>query len=316
MVNWDPGTGSAISDLEVEQRWVEDTLYSIDYPLESGAGSVTVATVRPETMLADTAIAVNPDDERYTRLVGEAADPADRRPPAADHRRPPRGPGVRHRRAEDHARPRPQRLRHRPQARPRRGQRDRRGRPHVGRGRRAVRGHDRGGRPPRGGGGAARGRLHLGHPALRARRAPLPPLGPADRAADLAAVVLRRQAAGRPGHRSGARRHACASTPRSRGPASTWTGWRTSGPGASRASCGGATRSRSGTAARSATWGSRRPRARAGSATPTCSTPGSRRRCGRSRRWAGPSRPTSCGPSTRPTSSRPRGTSSTSGSPG
>ncbi len=73
MVNWDPGTGSAISDLEVEQRWVEDALYSIDYPLESGAGSVTVATVRPETMLADTAIAVNPDDERYTRLVGEAA---------------------------------------------------------------------------------------------------------------------------------------------------------------------------------------------------------------------------------------------------
>jgi len=73
MVNWDPGTGSAISDLEVEQRWVEDTLYSIDYPLESGAGSVTVATVRPETMLADTAIAVNPEDERYTRLVGEAA---------------------------------------------------------------------------------------------------------------------------------------------------------------------------------------------------------------------------------------------------
>ena len=73
MVNWDPGTGSAISDLEVEQRWVEDTLYSIDYPLESGAGSVTVATVRPETMLADTAIAVNPDDERYTRLIGETA---------------------------------------------------------------------------------------------------------------------------------------------------------------------------------------------------------------------------------------------------
>jgi valyl-tRNA synthetase len=73
MVNWDPGTRSAISDLEVEQRTVEDTLYSIDYPLESGSGSVTVATVRPETMLADTAIAVNPDDERYKRLVGETA---------------------------------------------------------------------------------------------------------------------------------------------------------------------------------------------------------------------------------------------------
>ena len=73
MVNWDPGTRSAISDLEVEQRSVEDCVYSIDYPLASGSGSVTVVTVRPETMLADTAIAVNPADERYTRLVGETA---------------------------------------------------------------------------------------------------------------------------------------------------------------------------------------------------------------------------------------------------
>jgi valyl-tRNA synthetase len=73
MVNWDPGLRTAISDLEVEQRTVEDTLYSIDYPLESGSGSITVATVRPETMLADTGIAVNADDERYSRLVGEAA---------------------------------------------------------------------------------------------------------------------------------------------------------------------------------------------------------------------------------------------------
>jgi valyl-tRNA synthetase len=73
MVNWDPGLRTAISDLEVEQRTVEDTLYLIDYPLESGSGSVTVATVRPETMLADTAIAVHPDDARYSRLIGEAA---------------------------------------------------------------------------------------------------------------------------------------------------------------------------------------------------------------------------------------------------
>ncbi|MFL5832807.1 MAG: valine--tRNA ligase, partial [Solirubrobacterales bacterium] len=73
MVNWDPGTRSAISDLEVEQRESHDTLYMVDYPLESGSGSLTVATVRPETILADTAIAVNPTDERYTRLVGEAA---------------------------------------------------------------------------------------------------------------------------------------------------------------------------------------------------------------------------------------------------
>ncbi|HEY6780598.1 MAG TPA: valine--tRNA ligase, partial [Thermoleophilaceae bacterium] len=73
MVNWDPGLRTAISDLEVEQRTVEDSLYLIDYPLESGSGSVTVATVRPETMLADTAIAVNPGDERYSRLIGEHA---------------------------------------------------------------------------------------------------------------------------------------------------------------------------------------------------------------------------------------------------
>ncbi len=73
MVNWDPGSRSAISDLEVEDREVTDTLYYIDYPLASGSGAVTVATVRPETMLADTAIAVNPGDERYRRLIGETA---------------------------------------------------------------------------------------------------------------------------------------------------------------------------------------------------------------------------------------------------
>ncbi len=73
MVNWDPGLRSAISDLEVEQRTVEDTLYKVDYPLEGGSGSLTIATVRPETILADTAIAVHPDDERYTRLIGEHA---------------------------------------------------------------------------------------------------------------------------------------------------------------------------------------------------------------------------------------------------
>jgi valyl-tRNA synthetase len=73
MVNWDPGSRSAISDLEVEDREVTDTLYYVDYPLASGVGSITVATVRPETMLADTAIAVHPEDPRYTRLVGETA---------------------------------------------------------------------------------------------------------------------------------------------------------------------------------------------------------------------------------------------------
>src|SRR4051794_17215194 len=70
MVNWDPGTQSAISDLEVENREVTDTLYEIAYPLEDG-GELIVATVRPETMLADTAVAVNPADERYGDVVGK-----------------------------------------------------------------------------------------------------------------------------------------------------------------------------------------------------------------------------------------------------
>ncbi len=73
MVNWDPGLHSAISDLEVENREVTDTMYEIDYPLADGDGVITVATVRPETMLADTAVAVNPDDERYKSLVGKHA---------------------------------------------------------------------------------------------------------------------------------------------------------------------------------------------------------------------------------------------------
>jgi valyl-tRNA synthetase len=71
MVNWDPGSHSAISDLEVENREVEDTLYSIDYPVENSDRVLTVATVRPETMLADTAVAVNPNDDRYADLVGQ-----------------------------------------------------------------------------------------------------------------------------------------------------------------------------------------------------------------------------------------------------
>ncbi|MFI5028266.1 MAG: valine--tRNA ligase, partial [Solirubrobacterales bacterium] len=72
MVNWDPGSHSAISDLEVENREVEDVLYSIDYPVEGSDRVLTVVTVRPETMLADTAVAVNPEDERYGDLVGRS----------------------------------------------------------------------------------------------------------------------------------------------------------------------------------------------------------------------------------------------------
>jgi valyl-tRNA synthetase len=70
IVNWDVGSHSAISDLEVENREIEDRLFAISYPVEGSERALTVATVRPETMLADTAVAVHPDDERYRELVG------------------------------------------------------------------------------------------------------------------------------------------------------------------------------------------------------------------------------------------------------
>ena len=130
LVNWDPGTQSAISDLEVEDREETDTLFHIAYPLEDGSGEVVVATVRPETMLADTAVAVNPGDERYRHLIGKTAILPLVGRPAADHRRRLREDRLRLRRPEDHARPRPERLRDRAPPRPRGGQRHRRGRPH------------------------------------------------------------------------------------------------------------------------------------------------------------------------------------------
>jgi valyl-tRNA synthetase len=70
IVNWDPGSRSAISDLEVVNKEVDDTIYEIDYPIEGSGDVLTIATVRPETLLADTAVAVHPEDERYRRLVG------------------------------------------------------------------------------------------------------------------------------------------------------------------------------------------------------------------------------------------------------
>ena len=70
MVNWDVGSRSVISELEVFNQDVTDTLYAIDYPIEGADEVLTIATVRPETMLADTAVAVHPDDERHRRLIG------------------------------------------------------------------------------------------------------------------------------------------------------------------------------------------------------------------------------------------------------
>jgi valyl-tRNA synthetase len=70
LVNWDPGLGTAISDLEVETREVQGKFWHLRYPLADGSGAISVATTRPETMLADMAVAVNPADERYTALIG------------------------------------------------------------------------------------------------------------------------------------------------------------------------------------------------------------------------------------------------------
>ncbi len=71
LVNWDPGLGTAISDLEVETREIKGQFWHLRYPLADGSGFVEVATTRPETMLADMAVAVNPDDARYTALIGQ-----------------------------------------------------------------------------------------------------------------------------------------------------------------------------------------------------------------------------------------------------
>ncbi len=71
IVNWDPSIQTAVSDLEVEHEERLGKLYHIRYPLADGTGSIVVATTRPETMLGDTAVAVNPTDERYTALIGK-----------------------------------------------------------------------------------------------------------------------------------------------------------------------------------------------------------------------------------------------------
>jgi valyl-tRNA synthetase len=71
LVNWDPVLGTAVSDLEVDSEEEDGKIWEIKYPFDDGTGAVVVATTRPETMLGDAAVAVNPKDERYTRLVGK-----------------------------------------------------------------------------------------------------------------------------------------------------------------------------------------------------------------------------------------------------
>ncbi len=71
IVNWCPRDETALSDLEVEHEEEKGKLWYIRYPLEDGSGHIVVATTRPETMLGDTAVAVNPQDERYKHLIGK-----------------------------------------------------------------------------------------------------------------------------------------------------------------------------------------------------------------------------------------------------
>ncbi|GGG74339.1 valine--tRNA ligase [Paenibacillus radicis (ex Gao et al. 2016)] len=71
IINWDPAARTALSDIEVEYKELNGHLYHLQYPLKNGKGFITVATTRPETMLGDSAVAVNPEDERYADMIGE-----------------------------------------------------------------------------------------------------------------------------------------------------------------------------------------------------------------------------------------------------
>lgn len=71
IVNWCPACKTTLSDIEVEHEDETGKLYYVKYPLKDGSGHLMVATTRPETMLGDTAVAVNPEDERYRHLVGK-----------------------------------------------------------------------------------------------------------------------------------------------------------------------------------------------------------------------------------------------------
>ncbi|MBO1005590.1 valine--tRNA ligase [Pseudogracilibacillus auburnensis] len=71
IINWDPATKTALSDIEVIHKDVQGAFYHMRYPLSDGSGHIEIATTRPETMLGDTAVAVHPEDERYKHLIGK-----------------------------------------------------------------------------------------------------------------------------------------------------------------------------------------------------------------------------------------------------
>ncbi|CAM3747726.1 valine--tRNA ligase [Mesobacillus zeae] len=71
IINWDPSTKTALSDIEVIYKDVQGAFYHMRYPLADGSGGIEIATTRPETMLGDTAVAVHPEDDRYRHLIGK-----------------------------------------------------------------------------------------------------------------------------------------------------------------------------------------------------------------------------------------------------
>ena len=71
LVNWDTVLKTAISDLEVDQREMNSKIYYIKYPIDKSNEFITIATTRPETMLGDTAIAVNPKDKRFKNMLAK-----------------------------------------------------------------------------------------------------------------------------------------------------------------------------------------------------------------------------------------------------
>ena len=173
IVNWDPGSRSAISDLEVEER--RETRHAVLDPLRP----------RGRRQRDDRHRASGDDAGRHRgrraprgralpQAGGALRDPAARRAPPADHRRRVREDRVRHRRAEGHPRARPQRLRDRPPPRARPGVGDRRGRAHDRRGGRALRGAHGDGGARGGGGGAARGRPDRGARRSTRTKSPTP----------------------------------------------------------------------------------------------------------------------------------------------
>ena len=318
MVNWCPRCATAISDLEVQHHEVDDTLTYVRYPLADGSGHVTVATVRPATILADVAVAVHPGDDRYAELVGKdvIVPVVERRVPMiADERVEPEfgtgalkiTPGhdpVDFEIGRDHGLPEPMVI-----------GLDGRMNGEVP----AVRGPDPGGGRRAGRRLAPRARSARAAGAVPALGRSLRALRHPRRAADLAAVVLRDEGAG------GARDRRRPGRPSALSP-------RPAGPGVPRLdgehppvvhlapALVGPPHSRSGTATAAQRSSPRRRRTAARAAairsstrTRTCSTPGSPRRSGRSPRSAGRTRRPTCARSIPATSTRRRARSSSSG---